>query len=163
MSSLATQRARTTITKYDVLLPLEEIAELIELPPDVFAVLVEHEMFPGPSEGNLWSRDRILARYQTVMRAQAVTGIIYVIGFGSYVKIGITGFASAKRRIRYMQSSCPEPLEVYGEFEGTLFDEMWLLGRFIKYRTVGEWFRREGDLARWIDEGCPGRDEAASP
>jgi hypothetical protein len=155
MTLLATKKIRTTIGKNDVLLPREQIAVLLAIEPEDFDLLVAHEIFPGPSDGNLWSRDRIQARHATLLKANTCRGLVYVIGFGPFVKIGFTGLHTVRARISHMQPSCPEPLEVYGEFEGTLFDEIRLLGHFVQHRTIGEWHRREGDLAEWIEQGCP--------
>lgn len=77
---------------------------------------------------------------------------VYVIGYGEYIKIGVT--RDIKGRINTLQTSAPGKLEIYAMFEGWLRDEALLHKRFSKHRTNGEWFRREGELAQWIDGGC---------
>ena len=48
----------------------------------------------------------------------------------------------------------PEKMEVFAILEGWLREEMAYHNRFGAYRLNGEWFRREGDLAEWINGGC---------
>ena len=75
---------------------------------------------------------------------------VYIIGFGSYVKIGITTNLDA----RMSQLQTPEPVKLYALLEGWAREEQTLHGRFAEYRTFGEWFEKKGDLAEWIDGGC---------
>lgn len=77
---------------------------------------------------------------------------VYVIGYDNYVKIGIT--QGIKSRLETIQTSIPAKLEVYAMFDGWRRDELMLHKRFAAYRLQGEWFRREGELAEWIDGGC---------
>jgi hypothetical protein len=48
----------------------------------------------------------------------------------------------------------PEPVKLYALLEGWAKEEQTLHQRFAEYRLQGEWFRREGELAAWIDGGC---------
>jgi hypothetical protein len=75
------------------------------------------------------------------------------VGFGPYVKIGITENFSD----RVAQLQTPEKLEVFALFEeaNALYEKL-LHCRYSEYRLNGEWFRREGKLAEWIDGGCKG-------
>lgn len=75
---------------------------------------------------------------------------VYVIGFGPYVKIGIT--TNLTRRLADLQT--PEPVILYAFFEGWLHEELELHKRFAEWRLNGEWFRREGGLDDWIKGGC---------
>lgn len=75
---------------------------------------------------------------------------VYVIGFGPYVKIGKT--VSLKKRLTGLQT--PEPVDVYGWLPGYSSHEALLHAKFGKYRLRGEWFRKEGELATWIESGC---------
>lgn len=78
---------------------------------------------------------------------------IYVVGFSSFVKIGHTRWP-IRYRLSRIQTSCPEKLHVYGAFRAPRQTEKDLHRRFAAQRTHGEWFRREGDLADWINDGC---------
>jgi hypothetical protein len=73
-----------------------------------------------------------------------------VLGFGSYVKIGIS--VDVDGRMITLQT--PEPVKLYGLVVGWLREERELHKRFAAYRLQGEWFRREGELADWINGGC---------
>jgi hypothetical protein len=79
---------------------------------------------------------------------------IYVVGFDRYVKIGITE-RDVQYRVAGLQTGCPEKLEIYAAFRGDLILEKALHERFAHLRRNGEWFLREGDLAEWIEKGCP--------
>lgn len=82
-------------------------------------------------------------------------GIVYLVGFGPYVKIGWTKDHTPHGRMYDLQTGCPETLECFGAVPGSRDLERALHGRFAAYSTRGEWFRREGDLATWIESGCP--------
>jgi hypothetical protein len=75
---------------------------------------------------------------------------VYVIGFGPYVKIGIT----TNLDTRLAQLQVPEALVTYALLEGWRSVELELHQRFAKYRLRGEWFKNEGDLSEWISGGC---------
>jgi hypothetical protein len=80
-------------------------------------------------------------------------GTIYVVGFANYRKIGYTDSWPATRYVG-IQTGCPEKLVVFGEGWGTREDERDLHRRFEVFKTYGEWFRCEGELATWIEAGC---------
>lgn len=80
-------------------------------------------------------------------------GIVYVIGCGQYVKIGFTR-GSVRRRAAAIQTGAPEPIVILREIQTEWQSERDLHERFADLRSSGEWFRREGALARWIDRGC---------
>ena len=77
---------------------------------------------------------------------------IYVVGFGPYVKIGFS--ENFGRRLIALQQGVPETLTVYSFQAGSDKIEHQLHKRFADYRLRGEWFRKEGELAAWIDGGC---------
>lgn len=80
---------------------------------------------------------------------------VYVVGFGPYVKIGFTA-DHFERRLRGLNGGFPEKLEAYARICGaTRADEKRLHNRFASSRLQGEWFRREGAVADWIEAGCP--------
>jgi hypothetical protein len=81
----------------------------------------------------------------------ATVGSVYVVGFDNYVKIGFS--ANVAVRIAQVQQGLPMPLTVYATFENkTRRDELNLHAQFAPYRSFGEWFIKNGDLAEWIDE-----------
>jgi hypothetical protein len=76
---------------------------------------------------------------------------VYVVGFGPYVKIGVTRNLTE----RMAQIQTPEKVNLYAFFDGERSSyEGFLHRRFDEYRMHGEWFRRDGDLAAWINGGC---------
>lgn len=77
---------------------------------------------------------------------------VYVIGYGPYIKIGIS--LNVDERISAIQTSAPEKLHLYAIIDGWIFEEKSLHTRFSEYRLRGEWFRKDGDLAAWINGGC---------
>lgn len=81
-----------------------------------------------------------------------VAGGVYVIGFSDFIKIGWS--LNINERIDAIQQGVPLPLTLHRWFDGSIQDERALHRRFKKYRTRGEWFRREGELAKWIERGC---------
>src|SRR5262249_8523334 len=88
--------------------------------------------------------------------------LVYVVGFGGYVKIGST--SNFWQRLVALQVSAPEKLVVYG----AIVDvgpavETELHARFSSLRLNGEWFAKKGALSKWIKGGCkysdlPARD-----
>lgn len=90
---------------------------------------------------------------------------MYVVGTVDAVKIGTS--TQLATRIGSLQHMSPVSLTLLAHFEGSYGTEQWLHGRFHAYRTHGEWFRREGELAAWVDclvalmqAGGPTRSEA---
>lgn len=137
-----------------VFLTKEHVAEKLGLDAEGIDDLVRREVMIPPDNAGLWTEPRIEAWHAGIIRAQGREGVVYAVGFANYVKIGFT-IRGLAWRLRSLQPGVPEPLEVYGSFKGTHFDEIFLLGKFIEYRTIGEWHRHEGALAEWIAEGCP--------
>lgn len=81
-------------------------------------------------------------------------GTIYVVGFALYVKIGFTT-GPLEYRLPALQVGCPERIEVLATHVGKIELERSLHRRFASQRSYGEWFRRVGKLAEWIEVGCP--------
>lgn len=75
---------------------------------------------------------------------------VYIAGFGPYIKIGVS--IDIPERMAKLQM--PEKVELYSALEGWITEERALHRRFAAYRLNGEWFRKEGELAEWIDGGC---------
>jgi hypothetical protein len=88
----------------------------------------------------------------TVPIPEAGREIVYVVGYGRYVKIGRT--KGLRERIKKMQTSAPEKIAVYAVFDGGADLEKRLHERFADYRLNGEWFSRDLMLFDWIQGGC---------
>jgi len=97
----------------------------------------------------MWCWEEIDRRLQRLPQV----GMIYVIGFDHYVKIGFS-FGPIQYRLSAIQVGCPRKLQVYAEIEGTFPEEKALHRRFAAYSTHGEWFVKTGNLAAWIEGGC---------
>lgn len=95
-----------------------------------------------------WSWAEVDGMLQSLVGAEVV-GNIYFVGFGNYVKIGFT-VNPIKYRLAGLQTGAPEELEVYAVIAGTAKEERALHARFADLRAKGEWFRHEGDLAKYI-------------
>ena len=78
---------------------------------------------------------------------------VYVVGFDDYVKIGRSDHFP--HRLVDLQLGVPETLTVHGTVaEAGSELEAQLHCRFAPYHLRGEWFRKEGSLAAWIEGGC---------
>lgn len=78
---------------------------------------------------------------------------VYVIGFDAYVKIGVS--ADVKTRLFALQEHLPAKLTIYRIFVGEGREgEAALHRHYADYRLRGEWFRKDGRLADWIEGGC---------
>jgi hypothetical protein len=75
---------------------------------------------------------------------------VYVLGFDQYVKIGIT--INLDMRLSGLQT--PVEPTLYALIDGWRREELELHARFAAYRLRGEWFKKEGELAEWIANGC---------
>jgi hypothetical protein len=75
---------------------------------------------------------------------------VYVVGFGPYVKIGIT----TNLDLRMSNLQTPEPVKLYALIDGWRREEMQIHGRFAEHRLQGEWFLKKDALSEWIDGGC---------
>lgn len=111
---------------------------------------------PNPYKEEL---DALIERYVRLTaegepeRLTGVSGTIYVIGYGPYVKIGWTK-GELEGRLKGLRTGAPEPLVVYGTIQGTMAEERELHARFADYRLQGEWFRKRGRFSAWIRGGC---------
>lgn len=76
---------------------------------------------------------------------------VYVIGFGPYVKIGMT----TNLDLRMANLQTPEPVRLYALLDGWRQLELSLHQQFSEYRLQGEWFLKKGTLVDWIEAGCP--------
>jgi len=123
-----------------------EAAAYIGVSPSMFDLMVKDGRMPGPKrigDLRLWDRARI----------DQITGWVYVMEFEGYVKIGWSRNVAGRHSA--IQDGLPEELRFLWCTPGTQARERALHRRFDAYRTRGEWFRHEGELAEWIKEGCP--------
>lgn len=67
----------------------------------------------------------------------------------SEVKIGIS--IDPVRRLRQLQSTHTEQLELVAYFLGTAADEADLHQRFKEFRKRGEWFHEAPEISAWIE------------
>lgn len=80
-------------------------------------------------------------------------GFVYVVGFGTSVKIGYS--AKVKKRIASIQTSCPVPLTIYAIKNANRSDEVALHKKFARYRLNGEWFELAEPIAKFIADTSP--------
>ena len=78
---------------------------------------------------------------------------VYIIKSGPFVKIGFS--AKFETRLKTLSNANPESLEVVRLFEKPMSFEEVLHDRFSAHHHKLEWFRLEGELADWIERGCP--------
>jgi hypothetical protein len=80
-------------------------------------------------------------------------GIIYFVGTkdGEKVKIGFTE-GSVLTRLRQLETSCGEALDLLVFFKGSLTEERELHLHFHEHRLDGEWFAQHPDLSAFIQE-----------
>lgn len=67
------------------------------------------------------------------------TSVVYFIGDGDAVKIGIS--KNPKKRLRQLQTGHPKKLSILATFPGAADEEMQFHGRFRPHHLQGEWFR----------------------
>jgi Meiotically up-regulated gene 113 len=82
------------------------------------------------------------------------TGGIYFAGFGCYIKIGWSKNVAA--RIRRLQTGAPEKIELYFIIRDRRDRERDLHRKFARQRLNGEWFRRGGALADFVERVLAG-------
>lgn len=76
------------------------------------------------------------------------TRIVYFIGCGEYVKIGVA--LDVDKRMRQLEATIPFPITLLGVTMGGQENEAQLHVRFAHLRHKGEWFRFEGELRDYI-------------
>lgn len=64
------------------------------------------------------------------------------------MKIGFT--TNLKRRISSLRTGAAVPIEIIGTIKCSADRESLLHKKFGRYREHGEWFRLEGDLAKYV-------------
>jgi hypothetical protein len=76
------------------------------------------------------------------------TGYVYFLRMGRSVKIGFS--RDVRKRMKAIQTACPEPTEVLKVIPGVVNTERYFHEHFAQYRMQGEWFRLEGDLCSFL-------------
>jgi hypothetical protein len=87
-----------------------------------------------------------------------VRGFVYFIGCGEYIKIGFS--SRPLDRLRALQTSHPDELEILGTIRGTRQLESKLHKRFADDRERGEWFQASDALWDYIDRNTIERKTA---
>lgn len=137
---------------------LMTLAQHLSLSQDVVRRLVKRGRLPLPTRiepdgTEIWCWATVCEFVEDPNRGEP-EGLVYVIGFGDYVKIGFT--TNLNNRLPVLQTGMPEKLTLYGTIaDAEQADERRLHRRFAAHRLQGEWFRKEGELAAWIEAGCP--------
>lgn len=107
------------------------------------------------------------AALERARKAPQWKGLIYVVGYDDYVKIGFT--KDLRKRMSQLQTACPQRLHAHHTLPGTIANEQALHKSFAKSRLTNEWFRLSGPIADWIETqrpkwGLPGaRSAPTSP
>jgi hypothetical protein len=143
----------------------EEAAMYIGISPSKFDELVADGRMPVPVKGvGIWDSRRLDMAFDALKDAESnsylakeipvdvkqskIGGGIYFAGFGNYVKIGKSGYVEG--RIKGLQTSAPEKIELYFVLDEDRVAESDFHKKFADLRVSGEWFRREGALAEFI-------------
>jgi hypothetical protein len=131
------------------------LAQALEISESTVDEMVRLGVIPAPVEEDpeMWDWQAVDDALSSRSRGRGV-GTIYVVGFADYVKIGFTS-GPLEYRLSAIQTGAPEQLVVYARLQGTMADEAKLHRRFKHLRTYGEWFKFDGDVAEWIEGGCP--------
>jgi len=98
---------------------------------------------------------RIVADVQTKPKKIADHSIVgwgytYFVRHRDAIKIGFSG--APKERIKAIQISFPDPLEVLAIVPYTIIDEPTAHQRFVHLRMSGEWFKAAPDLLEFIEQ-----------
>jgi len=91
-------------------------------------------------------------RFTPISREPIKAPGVYVVGFQRFIKIGTS--VNVKERVAGLQTAVPVPLKTYAVLPGGQPEEASLHRRFSAYRLNGEWFRRTGRIAAWVEGGC---------
>lgn len=76
---------------------------------------------------------------------------VYFVGFGDYVKIGVS--ASLGGRLRELSTQVPEAITLHAFIPGaTIKEERDLHRRFKQHRLKGEWFRAGEEIMAYIGQ-----------
>lgn len=83
-------------------------------------------------------------------KARVRRGVVYFVKNGSRDRVKIGFSTGHKGRIGSLQNASPDKLTLIGVMPGDVKLERKMHARFKEYREVGEWFRIEGALAKFL-------------
>jgi T5orf172 domain len=142
---------------------LDTLAENLDVSVEELQGLIASGDFPKPrsrkQRKDLWSWAEVCDFFNRTLpepryNREDGLGSVYIIGFADYVKIGFT--RNFRGRMTELRVAMPEDPTVYGLIRGVEpIEEARMHHRFEKYWLRREWFRKEGELAAWIEAGCP--------
>lgn len=92
------------------------------------------------------------------MASKGIWETVYFMSQGGFIKIGHTTTEINRRMKSYTTHSLEETV-LLGFLHGDRSVELAMHRRFSDYRVKGEWFRDEGDLARFIIDELPALQE----
>lgn len=105
-------------------------------------------------------RDALDVTLKSVLAEPEPRVTVYIIGAGNFVKIGMTA-GDVRLRMTNLATAHYEELRLLATLPNVPASlEFALQDRFAGLRVRGEWFLNEGELAYWIEGGCPLPDEA---
>lgn len=138
-------------------------AQYVGMDPDEFKQRVELGHLPKPfriDNITLWDAKTLDTYLPDIeegllppLPGPKLNGYVYVYGFDRFVKIGWS--KEPENRKLGLESGLPLDLTVYAVLAGSVNIERTLHRRFAEYRLRREWFRNEGEVAVWIEAGCP--------
>jgi hypothetical protein len=88
-----------------------------------------------------------IAEWKWIEEKETYVYIIKASGLNQ-VKIGYS--ENPEKRLLQLQTGSSQSLELLLKIPATADDEKMLHRKFASYRTTGEWFNFDGDLARWV-------------
>lgn len=74
---------------------------------------------------------------------------IYFMQSGSFIKIGTA--RNPVDRLRRLQQGSPHPIQIIKTMAGGRAKEAALHRRFRRLRVLGEWFKNEGSLRKYLE------------
>lgn len=87
--------------------------------------------------------------YELLPTINSDQGIVYFVQSGEFVKIGHSKKWPA--RLSGLQTASPTPLTVLHVIAGSAAKEKALHRKFMRLKAHGEWFRKEAELAAYIE------------
>lgn len=150
------------MTDFPTYQDLETLARNLSVSAKELQDLIKADDFPRPrarKKGkDLWSWAEVCDFFNGLLAEPIYNrndgiGTVYIVGFADYVKIGFT--INFTERFTILKTAMPEDPVVYRLIRDVEpIEESRLHARFEKYWLRREWFRKEGDLAAWIEAGC---------
>lgn len=124
-------------------------APRIRLPdPDQVGEVAFQLAYENAVAGKTSARDQKRHVIPPYMNKSGRVGYVYFLRMGRSVKIGFS--SDVGKRLKSIQTSCPEPAEMLKVIPGSENTERYFHQHFEKYRMTGEWFALEGDLCVFL-------------